>query len=135
MLAQEVQRTETGSGGTWRLTPGVRAWAADLEARGLALVGDEKRCRQKLDEAHSRAALREHHGIEIGGGVGQLQGRLWRVGLMGYGARQEFVLDLLGALELLLATHGHPAPAGAGVAAAMAVYSEEAGHGDHGAVG
>jgi DNA-binding XRE family transcriptional regulator/tetratricopeptide (TPR) repeat protein len=57
MLAQEVQHAEAGPDGTWCLTPGVKAWAADLEARGLALVGEKKRCRQKLDEAQELLAL------------------------------------------------------------------------------
>lgn len=87
-----------------------------------------------LDEARGRAALRDHHNIEIGGGIGTLKGKIWRVGLMGYGARQEFVLALLGAFELMLATHGHAVPAGAGVAAAMAVYSQAAGQGATGVV-
>jgi aspartate aminotransferase-like enzyme len=83
----------------------------------------------------TRAALRDHHNIEIGGGIGPLKGKIWRIGLMGYGARQEFVLELLGALELMLKTHGHAATAGAGVAGAMAVYAQAAGQGDQGAIG
>jgi alanine-glyoxylate transaminase/serine-glyoxylate transaminase/serine-pyruvate transaminase len=86
-----------------------------------------------FDEAKGRAALRDHHNIEIGGGMGPLAGKIWRVGLMGYGARQEFVLDLLGALALMLATHGHAGEPGAGVAAAMGVYTEAARRGDPGA--
>jgi hypothetical protein len=54
---------------------------------------------------------------------------------MGYGARQEFVLELLGALELMLTTHGHGATPGAGVAGAMAVYAPAARQGDQGAIG
>jgi alanine-glyoxylate transaminase/serine-glyoxylate transaminase/serine-pyruvate transaminase len=88
-----------------------------------------------FDEAKGRTALRTHHGIEIGGAMGPLAGKIWRVGLMGYGARQEFVLELLGALELLLATHGHTHPTGAGVAGAMAVYTAAAAEGDQGRIG
>jgi alanine-glyoxylate transaminase/serine-glyoxylate transaminase/serine-pyruvate transaminase len=112
-----------------------RAFRAGCEALGLQFLPDEARslwplnavyAPAGLDEAKGRTALREHHNIEIGGGIGPLAGRIWRIGLMGYGARQEFVLELLGALELMLTTHGHPAPSGAGVAAAMAVYTEAA---------
>jgi alanine-glyoxylate transaminase/serine-glyoxylate transaminase/serine-pyruvate transaminase len=121
-----------------------RAFRAGCEALGLRFLPDESYSLwplnavcvpEGLDDMRARAALRDHHNIEIGGGIGPLKGKLWRIGLMGYGARQEFVLELLGALELMLKTHGHGATPGAGVAAAMAVYAQEAAQGDHGAVG
>ena len=43
------------------------------------------------------------YNIEIAGGLGDLKGRAWRVGLMGYSARRENVLLLLAALRKLLA--------------------------------
>ena len=100
-----------------------RAFRAGCAALGLEFLPDEQdslwplnavRVPEGLDDARARAALRDHHNIEIGGGMGPLKGKLWRVGLMGYGARQEFVLELLGALELMLATHGHAHTAGRG---------------------
>jgi alanine-glyoxylate transaminase / serine-glyoxylate transaminase / serine-pyruvate transaminase len=121
-----------------------RAFRAGCAALGLEFLPDEQdslwplnavRVPEGLDDARARAALRDHHSIEIGGGMGPLKGKLWRVGLMGYGARQEFVLELLGALELMLATHGHAPAPGAGVGAAMAVYATAAAQGDHGQVG
>jgi alanine-glyoxylate transaminase / serine-glyoxylate transaminase / serine-pyruvate transaminase len=121
-----------------------RAFRAGCAALGLEFLPDEQdslwplnavRVPEGLDDARARAALRDHHSIEIGGGMGPLKGKLWRVGLMGYGARQEFVLELLGALELMLATHGHAHTPGAGVGAAMAVYATAAAQGDHGQVG
>jgi alanine-glyoxylate transaminase/serine-glyoxylate transaminase/serine-pyruvate transaminase len=45
-------------------------------------------------EAALRRRLLDAHGIEVGGGLGQLAGRIWRVGLMGENARSE-VVDLL----------------------------------------
>jgi alanine-glyoxylate transaminase/serine-glyoxylate transaminase/serine-pyruvate transaminase len=53
------------------------------------------------DREVRRRLLAEHH-IEIGGGLGPLAGRVWRVGLMGYSAREENVARLLVALRLIL---------------------------------
>lgn len=53
------------------------------------------------DEAALRRRLLDEHGIEIGGGLGKLAGRIWRIGLMGENARPEIVDRLLGALRSL----------------------------------
>ncbi|MCD4686161.1 MAG: alanine--glyoxylate aminotransferase family protein [Anaerolineae bacterium] len=55
-----------------------------------------------VDEASIRGALLEQYNIEIAGGLGELKGRVWRVGLMGYSARRENVALLLAALGALL---------------------------------
>ena len=39
-----------------------------------------------VDEAQVRADLLEHYDIEIGGGLGPLAGKIWRIGLMGSNA-------------------------------------------------
>ena len=54
------------------------------------------------DEASTRRQLLDVHGIEIGGGLGKLAGRIWRIGLMGENARPEIVDRLLAALRSLL---------------------------------
>ena len=54
------------------------------------------------DEAAVRRRLLDEHGIEIGGGLGKLAGRVWRIGLMGENARPEIVDRLLAALRSLL---------------------------------
>ncbi|MFQ5515675.1 MAG: pyridoxal-phosphate-dependent aminotransferase family protein [Myxococcota bacterium] len=54
------------------------------------------------DEAGLRARLLAEHGIEVGGGLGKLAGRVWRIGLMGENARTEIVDRLLAALRTLL---------------------------------
>ena len=41
-------------------------------------------------------------GIEIGAGLGIFAGKVWRIGLMGYGARPETVERVLGALKKVL---------------------------------
>lgn len=55
------------------------------------------------DEAAVRRALLERYGIEVGGGLGPVAGRVWRIGCMGHTARLRNVATLLGALEELLA--------------------------------
>jgi alanine-glyoxylate transaminase/serine-glyoxylate transaminase/serine-pyruvate transaminase len=59
----------------------------------------ERVTRRPGGEAALRRALLERHGIEVGGGLGPLAGRIWRIGLMGENARKENVERLVGALE------------------------------------
>ena len=83
---------------------------AGLEARGFRmLVAPELRLPMLNavlppvpDEAALRRRLLESHGIEVGGGLGKLAGRIWRIGLMGENARPEVVDRLLGALDASL---------------------------------
>ncbi|MBD2196395.1 MULTISPECIES: alanine--glyoxylate aminotransferase family protein [Calothrix] len=59
--------------------------------------------REGLDgKAIARQLLNEHN-IEIGGGLGELAGKVWRVGLMGFNSRKESVDQLLEALRQVLA--------------------------------
>ena len=46
--------------------------------------------------------LLTEYNIEIAGGLGELGGKVWRIGLMGYNSRPENVLLLLDALEKVL---------------------------------
>jgi alanine-glyoxylate transaminase/serine-glyoxylate transaminase/serine-pyruvate transaminase len=55
-----------------------------------------------VDEAKVRQRLMQEYNIEIGAGLGDLKGKVWRIGLMGYSSREENVLLLLAALEKLL---------------------------------
>jgi alanine-glyoxylate transaminase/serine-glyoxylate transaminase/serine-pyruvate transaminase len=55
-----------------------------------------------VDEAAVRTRLRDEYGIEIGAGLGPLKGRVWRVGLMGYGSQRANVDLLLAALGEIL---------------------------------
>jgi alanine-glyoxylate transaminase/serine-glyoxylate transaminase/serine-pyruvate transaminase len=52
-------------------------------------------------KAIARQLLNEHN-IEIGGGLGELAGKVWRVGLMGFNSRPETVDRLLDALKQVL---------------------------------
>jgi len=49
-------------------------------------------------KAFSRHLL-DRHGIEIGGGLGDLAGKVWRIGLMGYNSTEQNVDRLLNLLE------------------------------------
>jgi alanine-glyoxylate transaminase/serine-glyoxylate transaminase/serine-pyruvate transaminase len=76
---------------------------------------------EHLDEARVRATLRDRFNLEIGGGLGPLRGKVWRIGLMGAGATPANLLLLLSALETALAAEGYPLQPGAAVAAAARV--------------
>jgi len=52
-------------------------------------------------KAIARQLLLEHN-IEIGGGLGELAGQVWRVGLMGFNSRKENVDRLIEALQQVL---------------------------------
>ncbi len=55
-----------------------------------------------MDEAGVRRLLLDRYGIEIGGGLGEFAGRVWRIGCMGHTARLANVALLLGALGEIL---------------------------------
>ena len=54
------------------------------------------------DDAKVRQRLYDDFNIEIGAGLGPLKGKIWRVGLMGHGARVENVELLAKALRQLM---------------------------------
>ncbi len=91
------------------------ALQAGLEALGLEYVVPEAeqtpqlnmvRVPDGVDEADVRARLLHEHDLEIGAGLGALAGKVWRIGLMGYGCRPENVRTCIGALEAVLGRSG-----------------------------
>jgi alanine-glyoxylate transaminase/serine-glyoxylate transaminase/serine-pyruvate transaminase len=58
----------------------------------------------RAGEAALRRRLLDRHDIEVGGGLGNLAGLIWRIGLMGENARDAVVDRLLGALDEELAS-------------------------------
>lgn len=103
-----------------------------LEALGIQFsVAEEHRLPQLnsvlipggVDDAAVRSRLLNEFGIEIGGGLGPLKGKTWRIGLMGEASSNRNVLLFLAALERCLAQQGVAVTAGAGVAAATDVYA------------
>jgi alanine-glyoxylate transaminase/serine-glyoxylate transaminase/serine-pyruvate transaminase len=55
-----------------------------------------------VDDAAVRSRLLNDYNIEIAGGFGPLLGQIWRIGLMGYSSRREYVTLLLAALRQIL---------------------------------
>ena len=47
--------------------------------------------------------LLEDYGIEVGAGLGQLKGQIWRIGLMGHSSQRKYVSLVLAALREILA--------------------------------
>ncbi len=108
------------------------ALRAGLEAMGLELaVRPEARLPQLnavrvpegVDEAAVRRALLERFGLEIGAGLGDLAGKVWRIGLMGASCTERHVLLCLSALEAVLADMGVRLPRGEAVEAARAAWA------------
>jgi (S)-ureidoglycine---glyoxylate transaminase len=108
-----------------------QALVCGLQAMGLKLFGDLKykmpnvtgvHIPQGVDGEKVRRALLRHFNIEIGTSFGPLHGRIWRIGTMGYNAREDAVLGTLGALEAVLSQEHFKVPRGAAVDAALSVY-------------
>jgi alanine-glyoxylate transaminase/serine-glyoxylate transaminase/serine-pyruvate transaminase len=100
-----------------------QALVAGLEALGLTMAVapahrlwmlNSVRVPDGVDDVALRRALLLDAGIEIGGGLGPLKGKTWRIGLMGESSTAANVLRLVEALERLLPRHGLKVPAGAG---------------------
>ena len=99
-------------------------WAG-LEGLGLTLhVPEELRLPTlttvRIPEGVDGKAFSRHlldtHGIEVGGGLGALAGKVWRIGLMGYNSTPENVERLLRLLETELPAFTPGAPAMATIA-------------------
>jgi alanine-glyoxylate transaminase / serine-glyoxylate transaminase / serine-pyruvate transaminase len=80
-----------------------------------------------IEEAAVRTELLQRFRIEIGGGLGALKGRVWRIGLMGESAAKLPVLALLEALETIFHERGWRPGRGAASAAAARIYEEGGG--------
>ncbi|HAI85454.1 MAG TPA: alanine--glyoxylate aminotransferase [Firmicutes bacterium] len=108
-----------------------RALGAGIEAMGLRLFAQggyrapmlvSIAIPEGVDDAAVRRYLLSNYRLEIGGGLGPLKGRIWRVGLMGHSCNRENVALFLTGLESALAAQGLQVEPGAGIAAARAVY-------------
>jgi (S)-ureidoglycine-glyoxylate aminotransferase len=95
-----------------------KALCAGLEAMGLKLFGDQSHKMANVTGVHIpagvdgervRRALLEDSAIEIGTSFGPLHGKIWRIGTMGYNAREDAVVTTLTALEKVLAAQHHRA--------------------------
>ena len=105
------------------------ALVAGIEAMGLSMLVPEAerlpmlntvRIPEGADDAKVRGSLLRQFGIEIGGGLGDLAGKVWRVGLMGHASSPRNVCLFLAALKTVLRDGGVKVGAGALEAAAQA---------------
>lgn len=108
------------------------ALIAGLEAMGLKLFGDAEskltcvtciEIPNGVDGESVRSMLLQQFGIEIASSFGPLQGKIWRIGTMGYSCRKENILSVLGALEAVLIRHGVNVNRGEALQAALDVYA------------
>jgi alanine-glyoxylate transaminase/serine-glyoxylate transaminase/serine-pyruvate transaminase len=102
------------------------AFVAGIEEMGLEMHVPEghrlwtlntPRVPEGVDDAKVRQFLLDERGMEIAGGFGPLAGKVFRIGLMGYGSTAENVLLVLESLEFALRKQGYR-PAGDARAAA-----------------
>jgi (S)-ureidoglycine-glyoxylate aminotransferase len=110
------------------------ALRAGIAALGLQLFGQEAPPHrlpmitpvivpEGIDDLRVRQLLLLDFGIEIGAAFGPLQGRVWRIGTLGYSATRQNVLLCLAALEAVLRREGWKSMPGAGVDAALDYYA------------
>lgn len=104
-------------------------WAG-LEALGLELLVEPAyrlpsltsvRMPVGVDEAVVRGRLMEEYSIEVGSGLGDLKGKIIRIGLMGSGSSRKNVVLLLSALGAVLSGEGFANDVGAAIEEALAV--------------
>ena len=95
-----------------------RALQGGLEAMGLGLHADAAyrlpvlttvRIPEGVNDMEVRGALLKRHGIEVGGGLGDLRGKVWRIGLMGESSTPGNVLLFLSSLGRILREQGFKA--------------------------
>jgi aspartate aminotransferase-like enzyme len=77
-----------------------------------------------VDSEQIVAAYSKSHNITIAGGQGEMKGKVFRLGHMGYAAEFDTIVAL-SALEQILAELGQPVDFGAGVRAAQKVFAEK----------
>ena len=107
-----------------------QALVAGVEAMGLEMLVPEAerlpmlntiKIPDGVDDAKARKALLADFGLEIGGGLGDLAGQVWRVGIMGSGATRRNVILFLSALKSVLTAQG--VKVGSGIDAAGEVWA------------
>ena len=80
----------------------------------------------QVEDAPVRSELLQDYGIEIGGGLGTLKGKVWRIGLMGESSSRSNVMTLLSALETIFLRRRWIARSGPALEAASRIYDEMA---------
>ncbi len=109
-----------------------QALKAGLAEMGIVYAVPETHCLPMLNavripegvnDAAVRKQLLTEFGIEIGGGLGPMKGKTWRIGLMGEASTPRNVLVFLAALEQCLTSQGVTFDEGASIPAANLVLS------------
>ena len=109
------------------------ALKAGLETFGTKyLVDEEYRLPQLnsvyipdgVDEKEVRRRLLAEYNLEIGAGLGDFAGKIWRFGLMGYSSKIDNVMLCLNALETVFSDMGKKVDIGSAQAAAHKIYEE-----------
>lgn len=108
-----------------------QAIIAGIKAMGLVFYGQLKTkmptvtpvmIPKGVDGEQVRALMLAEFGVEIASSFGTLQGKVWRIGNMGYSSRKENVLHVLAALEGALIYYDAPIIKGEAVKAALSVF-------------
>ncbi|MEK4198485.1 pyridoxal-phosphate-dependent aminotransferase family protein [Cytobacillus sp. FSL K6-0265] len=111
-----------------------KALVTGIQAMGLKLYGDAEHklpcvtCIEipaGVDGESVRKMLLKEFSIEIASSFGPLQGKIWRIGTMGYSCRKENVLAVLGGLEAVLIRHQVQVNRGEALQAALDIYAAE----------
>ena len=106
-----------------------RALAAGLQSMGIEFVVAEAARLPQLnsvyipegiDDAQVRQYLLSKHNLEIGAGLGDFAGKVWRIGLMGYSARRENIELLIRALSDAMKEQGRSVDTDAALSAVSA---------------
>jgi len=79
---------------------------------------------KNVDSEKIVAAYSQGQNITIAGGQGEMKGKLFRLGHMGYAAEFD-VINALAALEQVLAAIGQPVDFGSSVRAAQKIFAEK----------
>ncbi len=107
-----------------------QALKAGLEAMGISFVVKEGDRLPQLnavtipagvDDAEVRSILLNEYNLEIGAGLGNLAGKVWRIGLMGHACNARNIEYCLNALDEVLTRMKAPIQSGVAVPAATAV--------------
>lgn len=107
-----------------------QALKAGLEAMGMSFVVKEGDRLPQLnavtipegvDDAEVRSILLNDYNLEIGAGLGNLAGKVWRIGLMGHACNAKNIEYCLNSLDEVMSKMNAPIKSGVAVPAAKAV--------------
>lgn len=111
-----------------------QAIIAGIHAMGLEIYGNPAskmptvtpvKIPAGIDDDKVRNLLLNQFGVEIASSFGDLKGKIWRIGNMGYSSRHENVLHVLASLEGALNYYGADVHKGEATKAALDIYTEE----------